>query len=407
MRASRIAPLAAALFCACGGGSPPSDDPSDYPIETGRTYVLQASPPRWVVPSPGLPPEVTLQPSNNNLDLELFEDRMFFVWRTGPTHWASPEVELHVVSSEDEGLTWVHEETLHIGADLREPRFVAIGGALHLYYFEAGTEFYTFSPQRIWRITRRGPGDWSTPEVHSETKEVLWDTKVRGGVAYMGSYIGNHYLEGEGAIDVFLKRTTDGVTWSDLDPTRPALYHGGVSEIAYELDEEGGLWVVTRNEDGDATGFGSHVCYAPPGRLSAWECPERADPERYDSPKLFRHGREIYAVARRDLGGPYDLGRDDLPFEERRRFYQAEYWTRPKRTAIYRIDREAKRLVHLFDLPSAGDTAYPAVRRTGPHTFLVANYTSPLHDPDRSWVSGQSSEEGTQIYFTTLTFTPE
>jgi hypothetical protein len=222
----------------------------------------------------------------------------------------------------------------------------------------------------------------------------------------MGSYVGNHYQSGASDIDVFLKRSEDGVSWTDLDPARPALYTGGVSEIAFEWDEAGGLWIITRNEDGDDSGFGSQLCYAPAEAQAAWVCPARCDPERYDSPKMFRHGRDLYVIARRDIGGPYDSG-STAPFEDARRQYQLDYWGRPKRTTIYRVDREARRLVALVDLPSAGDTAYPAVRRLDAHRFWVANYTSPVADPDRSWIEGQSSPEGTQIYAVTLTFVPE
>ena len=77
-----------------------------------------------------------------------------------------------------------------------------------------------------------------------------------------------------------------------------------------------------------------------------------------------------------------------------------------KRTAIYKIDRQQKKVVLLQDLPSAGDTAFASVRRTGPHTYLLANYTSPLDDPDASWLKAQASPRGTQIYFMDLTFVP-
>lgn len=132
----------------------------------------------------------------------------------------------------------------------------------------------------------------------------------------------------------------------------------------------------------------------------------RSDPERYDSPEMFRHGDELYLVARRDIGGPYDQGLE-LPVETARLRYQAAYWARPKRTAIYRIDQESQRVVHLMDLPSAGDTAFPAIRRTGPHTFLLANYSSPFDRPDIAWSEGQGSERGTQLYLFTLSFVPE
>ena len=39
-----------------------------------------------------------------------------------------------------------------------------------------------------------------------------------------------------------------------------------------------------------------------------------------------------------------------------------------------------------------------------PHTFRIANYSSPLHDPDRTWFEGQISSEGTQIYLLTIRF---
>ena len=173
----------------------------------------------------------------------------------------------------------------------------------------------------------------------------------------------------------------------------PYVYDGGVSEVAFEFDETGGLWAVTRNEDGDESGFGSHLCTAPHDALSVWDCPSTSAPERYDSPELFRHGAEIYLVARRDVGGVF--GEDDNILD---------YSLRPKRTALYRIDQEERRIEHLVDLPGAGDTAFPSVKRTGAHSFMVANYTSPLDDPDISWIDAQISERGTQIYLMDLSF---
>ena len=176
--------------------------------------------------------------------------------------------------------------------------------------------------------------------------------------------------------------------------------------MAFEFDLDGSLWAVTRNEDGDASGFGSHLCRAPAEDLSAWDCPAQTDPERYDSPKMFRHEGEIYLVARRDIGGPYDRRDTDLSLAQRRGRYLIDYSLRPKRTALYRIDRTARRVVHVMDLPGVGDTAFPSVRQTGPHSFLLANYTSPLDDPDISWLQGQTSNRGTQIYLATIDFVP-
>src|SRR5688572_22218114 len=99
--------LGLAALGACRAEAP-SDDPAAYDVDTGLSYRLEVSEPRWVVPSAALPGQLRVQPANNNLDLEYFEDRLFFAWRTAPTHWADSQVETHVVSSLDEGETWDH-----------------------------------------------------------------------------------------------------------------------------------------------------------------------------------------------------------------------------------------------------------------------------------------------------------
>ena len=368
----------------------------ETPVGQGPTsYTVSASEPIWVIPSSVVPPEVIVQPSNNNVDIVAHEDALFLAWRTGPTHFADAAVQMPVMRSDDDGATWVLETVVDLDSDLREPRLVSFNGVLQLIFFEAGVFAFTFDPQHVWRTVRGDDGSWSNPEILFEAAEVPWDIKVRRGAVWMTSYLGEHY-GGEGSvIDVLFRRSDDGISWSMVDDA-PYVYRGGVSEAAIEFDREGGLWVVTRNEDGDATGFGSHVCYAPPDALSAWECPEVSDPERYDSPELFRHEDDIYLVARRDVGGPYGPEGDILAYSDR-----------PKTSALYRLDRDARTVVHLMDLPGAGDTAFGAIQQLDDHRFLLANYTSPLDEPDITWIEGQTSERGTQIYLLTLTFTPE
>ncbi len=382
--------------------------PSPIPTATAAevSYEIAVSAPRFVIPSEALPPETTALLSNNNVDIFLYDDRLFLAWRTAPNHFAGPDTHLYIISSADGGETWQLERDIFLGADMREPRFVAIGGYLQLMFFEAGTNPGAFEPMRLWRTRRLGPAQWSDLEVLTDAGEVPWDVKVHDGVAYRTSYMGEHYGAGDTSeIAVFFKQSTDGTTWTDVGG-RDHVYFGGVSEVAFEFDLDGSLWAVTRNEDGDASGFGSHLCRAPAEDLSAWDCPSQTDPERYDSPKMFRHEGEIYLVARRDVGGPYDRRDTDLSLAQRRGRYLIDYSLRPKRTALYRIDRTARRVVHVMDLPGVGDTAFPSVRQTGPHSFLLANYTSPLDDPDISWLQGQTSDRGTQIYLATIDFVP-
>jgi len=251
-----------------------------------------------------------------------------------------------------------------------------------------------------------GLGDWTELEIMIDGPVVPWDLKVRREKAWITSYAGEHYtMEAGSVIEVFFEYSDDGETWHSVDGA-DKVYAGGVSEAAFEFDQDGSLWVVTRNEDGDETGFGSHVCYAPPDALSAWDCGPKSDPERYDSPEMFRHGKDIYLAARKDIGGPYDQGLDELTLEEQRQKYMVDYSFRPKGFALYRIDKVLRKVVHLQDLPGVGDTAFAAVRRIGLHTFLLANYTSPLHKPDVTWLEGQTAPEGTQIYLLDITFVP-
>ena len=83
-----------------------------------------------------------------------------------------------------------------------------------------------------------------------------------------------------------------------------------------------------------------------------------------------------------------------------------DYSLRPKTTALYRIDRATKTVVHVMDLPGAGDNAFPTVVRPGAHSWLLANYTSPLDVPDITWFRGQESPRGTLIYLLDLNVAP-
>src|SRR5262249_45301633 len=150
---------------------------------------------------------------------------------------------------------------------------------------------------------------------------------------------------------------------------------------------------------------GSHVVTAAPDAPGAWEFPAKSSPERYDSPRMFRHGRDLYLIARRDLGPAIGTRWEHVPDLVRKLFIWQTYWLRPKRTTLYRIDTDAHRVVPLVDLPSAGDTAFPSVARLGPDDYLVANYTSDPTASDRVWLSGQVRP--TRIYFLLLRFAPD
>ena len=69
-----------------------------------------------VVPSDGLPSYVKVLTSNNNLDVVVFQGRVFLAFRTAPSHFASDKTKLYIVSSEDEK-TWKYEGEFFLGRD--------------------------------------------------------------------------------------------------------------------------------------------------------------------------------------------------------------------------------------------------------------------------------------------------
>ena len=51
-----------------------------------------------------------------------------------------------------ENLKWEHEKTITMDADMREPYFLALDGALIFYFFKAGTNPIAFEPDYIYSI---------------------------------------------------------------------------------------------------------------------------------------------------------------------------------------------------------------------------------------------------------------
>jgi len=379
----------------------PSDDPKHYNVEPGE-YEAKLSKLVWMIPGPGsLPEEVVAQRSNNNVAIEFFERRIFMAFRTGRIHFANSKTRMYVISSAD-GVNWDMEWVSPTGRDAREPQLVSYNGKLNFYYFTAGTSPFKFEPSEVFHVTRNAFRSWTVPERVMEKGEVHWEMKVRNGQIWMTSYSGTHYRLGGGParIKLHLKTSIDGKNFLNVDKAREAVSIGGVSEAGFELDEEGNLWSVTRNEDGDESGFGSHMAFAPSNRLSYWTM--NSVPEGYQSPRMFRHGKDIYLIARRQKSnGPYGWAQRG-GYAWRRIMNLAHYALTAKTTALYRMRQETMRLEHVIDLPGAGDTAFPSIRRVDAHTYLVANYTSSLKKKNRKWFIGQLGK--TQIYLITVKF---
>ncbi len=343
---------------------------------------MRISAPRPVAPGPGLPAGLVLGRSNNNLDVVRHDGRLWLALRTAPTHFASAAARLEVLVSDDEGASWTHDHTIAMGRDVREPRFASWQERLLLYWMTAGTKGTAFQPDRIW-VGERAVGGWAEPEAVSPPDCVVWRVRpVEGRLAmtlYRGA--GSLFTAHPVPLTVELWGSDDGRSWAPFDPARPVVHEGG-AEADFVVLPDGRLLAVIRKE-GPEGGWGSDIAVAPPGDAAAWAV--SPDRRKFDSPFLFLIDGVPHLIARRQVafGGRFDLGLGFLPDAVRTKVDQLAYWLTPKRTALYRIDPDARSAAWVADLPSAGDTAFAgSVPTADGEGHLVFNYSSPV---DRGW----------------------
>lgn len=371
------------------------------------SYTIKLSQPYWLIPTQINQEEIPIGKSNNNVSIAIHQKRIYVAFRTGPYHFASKKAGVYVLSSAD-GQHWEKELELFIGRDIREPFLMSLNGKLHFYYFTAGQSIAAFEPKKIEHFVLDEEHCWIGPEEVLTEGEVHWSLKKRNSKVYMTSYKGAHYnLKGPSSMELHFKKSKDGKNFAPIKQDKSTVYFGGASECAFEFDYEGNLWAVTRLEDGDETGFGSHVAYADKDNLDQWEFPDSADARCFMSPKMFNHNNDLYLIARKQLG-KHKFGRTprDKSMRTQRLRNWVSYSLSAKTTALYKINKLNKRVEWLMDLPGAGDTAFPSIVRLSQDKFLVANYSSPTNrHQKRSWLNGQFGKTG--IYLMVIEFVPQ
>lgn len=337
--------------------------------------------------------------------------------------------------------------------DLREPHFIVKNNRLIFYFVAIEGAAQKFNPLRTWGVAQKENGEWAEAVPLFEPKELLWDLKTGPGpkpLYFATTYLGGHYQAGDDATTrVFLKSSPDGFHWETVGKNT-GVYEGGANEAGFEFDTKGNLWSVLRLDDGDVEkGWGALLAFAPANALGDWQFPALADPRRFDSPRFFRSGSEIYLVARQNIitghegNAPYDLSFVNRTPEQgsaqrsaliasikkgdetnkgadigslighfvglggwmKRRYpigvfyeYDFSYWGKyPKRTAIYHLNQETRTLDLVVTLPSAGDTAFPSILKLTENEFLIANYSSPFDKKDWTWGIGQKNPTGVYL----------
>lgn len=103
-----------------------------------------------------------------------------------------------------------------------------------------------------------------------------------------------------------LNKSSDGVYFDSVDSQKPVSYVGGVSEIGWNFDLRGDFYGVMRNEDGDSSGWGRRVVHSKADDLANWEFDsEKSNPDIVESPRMLRHGDDLYLIGRTDPSGHF------------------------------------------------------------------------------------------------------
>lgn len=302
---------------------------------------------------------------NSNTDMIEWQGDFLLVHDARPSHLGSPDSRLVVRRSPD-ARRWETLARLSVpGRDVRDPKLIALGDRLLLYALPnssrmatpEGTVLATSEDAVTWtRFAPVGPEGW-----------LFWRPKSPDGGAtwYVPAYWRDH---GE----AILLRSEDGQDWEHVSTIHRA---DGNDETAIEFLPDGRAIATARVEvTPDAVlgnaGAGTAILVAEPP-YTEWVQTAFSQETRLDGPALFRLADTTFAVGRRQEGS-------------------RRWWTRlggvlsRKRTALYRVEPE--RLVHLSDLPSAGDTSYAGVVVRDGHVH-IDYYTSRI-DRDFPWLLG-------------------
>lgn len=349
-----------------------------------------------LVPSDNIPGQIEIRNSNNNLDLVKFKGRYYFAFRTAPTHFPSGRATMYILSSDDLE-NWSMEHKIHLGNDLREPRFIEYNDKLLFYFFEGSKLPFRFDPKHVWMVEYTPSSGWSHKKNVGLDGYVPWRLRTRNDTIYLSAYYGKNLYSANHKSDLRLFTSTNGYDWVPLTEN-PQVIGENSEEGEFIFDEEGTLWATVRLES-----EGSLIACADKDSPGDWYC--NYSKYKYDSALMFDHNDEIYVISRRNVDGTMAKAPKRLSQNIRRKYNLLKYWLTTKKTALFRLDKSKMELEHIMDFPSTGDTAFPGIVQVDEHNFLLMNYSSNIHDINRNWFSGQLGK--TYIYWTILKFADE
>ena len=328
----------------------------------------------------------------SNTDLFYWNGNFYLVYQHSKWHLQDLNGELIVARSPDATEdSW--ETIAHIKGpghnDVRDPLITDINGMLFLYFLpnflfdpEPNTTYYTTSMDGI---------TWATSQeiFVNVTHGIDWELEngwIFGRQEPLSLDNNTWYTLAFGMKDekwmTILIESQDGINWKEVsvvydtyDSSEPCMEFLASGEIVATL-RVSSMSSWTGYEFG--TPHAGTIIATSYNHLLNWSySPEFQT--RMDGGKMFtlENRSRVFIAGRNHLGPRLDLGNH----------------VSRKRTAIYEVQHD--RLIHLFDLPSEGDTAYTGVVVQG-NDIYVSYYTSPIN-VDYPWIVGICLFTATEI----------
>ncbi len=342
----------------------------------------------------------TAIPSGNNLEkhhksnTELFywNDEFYLVYQSSKWHLQDLNGELVVAKSSNASAgSWQTVATIKGPGqnDVRDPLLTEIKGTLFLYFLPN----FEFDPSPNWTFycSSIDGETWSIPEQIFVNVSHGTSWQLEGGWHFgrqepITNDNNTWYVmasnEEEDNPETILLETNDGVNWTEVS----VVYDTYFSDEPCLMFLPNGELIATLRVSSVSSWedylFGTpHACTiiaTSYNNLLNWSYATDFQ-TRLDGATLFalEDGKRIFAAGRNHLGPSIDLGNH----------------ISKKRTSIYEVNQD--RLIHLFDLPSNGDTAYTGVVIRGDDIY-VSYYTCPINH-DYPWIVGIMLFTATEI----------
>ncbi|MFX1357186.1 MAG: hypothetical protein ACFFA8_07850 [Promethearchaeota archaeon] len=332
---------------------------------------------------------------NSNTDLIYFNNSFYLVFQQSKWHIQDTNGVLVIQKSPDATPgSWeeIHRITLP-NTDVRDPKFANISDRLFVYFLPnyrfdpaPNTTFYLYSddgltftsPQEL-QVNVTYTYDNGTIENVKTAGWNLWRPKTYNNADWYVLASGRKYKQDPGSVgdaDVtgtmtILLETQDGLNWTEVSEVYTT--HGN-GEACLEFLTSGKVITTHRVGSMGLPGYafgnphGATVIGTSYNNLQNWSFAVEFQ-TRLDGATLFKLDGRIFAVGRNHLGPRPDMGNHFAV----------------KRTAFYEV--KSDRLIHLFDLPSNGDTAYTGVAIKDGWVY-ASYYTNPINK-NYAWFVGQ------------------